>query len=244
MIEPDDISLITGASEERRRFLDTLLSQLYPEYLQQLINYNRILLQRNSCLKNIFERQINGNDLLDVLDIQLADCGQFIFLKREQFLKTLIPLAIQQYQTIAGKDENIAVQYQSQLFEQPLMELLKANRQRDLYAQRTTTGIHKDDFILLMDEEPFKQMASQGQRKSLLFALKFAEFFAIQKIKKQSPVLLLDDVFEKLDEERLMNLMHKICNETDAQVFITDTHKARFYETFSRLNLDYQLIEL
>jgi len=244
IIEPDDISLITGASEERRRFLDTLLSQLDSEYLQQLINYHRILLQRNSCLKNMFEQQMNDNDLLDVLDEQLADCGQFIFSKRKQFLETLIPLIIQQYEAIANKDENITIHYQSQLLEKPLLELLTTNRQRDLYAQRTMCGIHKDDFILLMDSEPFRQVASQGQKKSLLFALKFAEFFAIQKIKKQSPILLLDDVFEKLDEERLMNLMQKVCNETNAQVFITDTHKARFDEAFSQLKLDYQLIEL
>ncbi|HEY0298819.1 MAG TPA: DNA replication and repair protein RecF [Arachidicoccus sp.] len=244
MIAPDDSTLITGASEERRKFLDTILSQLYPHYLQSLIDYNRILLQRNSCLKNMSEHQSSNFDLLDVLDTQLANAGQEIFLKRKEFFESFIPLIIQQYFSIANKEERIEINYQSQLLDQTMQELLKANRQRDLYLQRTSTGIHKDDLVLLMDNEPFKQLASQGQRKSLLFALKLAEYFSIKSIKKHSPILLLDDVFEKLDENRMLNLLSKVCNDTDAQIFITDTHKQRLDDAFGELQLDYQMIEL
>ncbi|ANI89150.1 DNA recombination protein RecF [Arachidicoccus ginsenosidimutans] len=243
-IAPDDSTLITGGSEERRKFLDTILSQLFPDYLQELIDYNKLLLQRNSCLKNLHEQQSNNFDLLDVLDEQLANAGQKIFSCRKEFLETLIPIALQQYEAIADKDENVVMNYQSQLLDKSLLQLLKDNRQRDLYLQRTTAGIHKDDLTLLMDNEPFKQLASQGQRKSLLFALKLAEYFSIKNVKKHSPVLLLDDVFEKLDEDRMLNLLNKVCNDTDAQIFITDTHKQRLDMAFSELKQDWQMIEL
>lgn len=244
MIAPDDSVLITGGSEERRKFLDTILSQIYPDYLQRLINYNRILLQRNSFLKNMSDHPGMPSELLDVLDDQLASEGQKIFAKRKTFTETLTPLILRQYQAIAGKEENVAIAYQSQLHEASLFELLKQYRQKDIYAQRTNTGIHKDDLQLQMDNEPFKQLASQGQRKSMLFAMRLAEYDSIKSIKQQTPVLLLDDVFEKLDEARMLNLLERVCNDTGAQIFITDTHKGRLDAAFSELKVDYQMIEL
>lgn len=244
MIAPDDSVLINGGSEERRKFLDTILSQIYPEYLQHLINYNRILLQRNSCLKNINEHPGMNGDLLDILDSQLATEGQKIFIRRKAFAETLIPLMLRQYQAIAGKEENVAVAYQSRLHETSFPDLLKQSRQKDIYVQRTGAGIHRDDLQLQMDNEPFKQLASQGQRKSMLFAMRLAEYEAIKLAKKQAPVLLLDDVFEKLDENRMLNLLEKVCKDTDAQIFITDTHKDRLDKAFSELKVDCQMIEL
>ncbi|MGF7230568.1 DNA replication/repair protein RecF, partial [Arachidicoccus sp.] len=245
MIAPDDATLITGVSEERRKFLDTLLSQIYPDYLEHLIHYNRILLQRNSCLKNLFEQQKSHDDLLDVLDEQLAHEGEAILSRRKIFVEDFIPLILSQYQSIADKQEAVDIHYQTQMAdENKMLQLLKDNRQRDLFAQRTTSGIHKDDLLFLMNDHPFKQLASQGQRKSLLFALKLAEYFSIKEIKKHAPILLLDDVFEKLDANRMMNLLQKVCKDTDAQIFITDTHKERLEGAFETLHLDYQLIEL
>jgi DNA replication and repair protein RecF len=245
MIAPDDAMLITGGSEERRKFLDTLLSQIYPDYLAHLINYNRILLQRNSYLKNLFEEQKTPDDLLDVLDEQLACVGEAIFLKRKIFLDTFISTILNQYESIADKDEGVDINYQTQMVEgKTMLQLLKDYRQRDLYLQRTTAGIHKDEIFFSMNEQPFKLLASQGQRKSLLFALKLAEYFSIKEIKNHAPILLLDDVFEKLDANRMMNLLQKVCKDTDTQIFITDTHKERLEMAFDVLCLDYQLIEL
>lgn len=244
MIAPDDSVLITGGSEERRKFLDTILSQIYPEYLQHLIDYNRILLQRNSCLKNMNEHPHAGGELLDVLDDQLEREGQQIFIKRKAFAQTLIPLVLGQYNAIAGKEENVQIAYQSQLHGASFSELLKQNRQKDIYMQRTSAGIHKDDLQLQMDDEAFKQLASQGQRKSMLFALRLAEYDSIKSIKQQTPVLLLDDVFEKLDETRMLNLLEKVCKDTTVQIFITDTHKERLDAAFSELGVDYQMIVL
>lgn len=244
MIAPDDAVLVTGGSEERRKFLDTILSQIYPDYLQHLIDYNRILLQRNSFLKSMNEHPGMSADLLDVLDSQLATEGQKIFIKRKAFAETLIPLVLQQYHTIAGKEENVAIAYRSQLHEASFPDLLKQYRQKDIYAQRTNAGIHKDDLQLQMDNEPFKQLASQGQRKSMLFAMRLAEYDSIKSIKRQTPVLLLDDVFEKLDEERMLNLLEKVCNDTGAQIFITDTHKERLDAAFRELKVNYQMVEL
>lgn len=244
MIAPDDSILISGGSEERRRFLDTILSQLYPQYLQQLIDYNRILLQRNSCLKTINEHPNTNYDLLDVLDTQLIEAGQKIFVARKEFIKTLVPLILQQYQNIAGKDEDLEVIYQSQLHYNNFSDLLQHHRQKDIYAQRTLTGIHKDDLQLLMHGESFKQLASQGQRKSMLFAMRLAEYDSIKTFKRQSPILLLDDVFEKLDEVRMLNLLTKVCSDCNAQIFITDTHKHRLEQAFNQLNVDYQMVIL
>ncbi|MDE1192183.1 MAG: DNA replication and repair protein RecF [Arachidicoccus sp.] len=244
MIAPDDAIIITGGSEERRKFLDTVLSQLYPAYLQSLINYNRILLQRNSCLKNIAETQSGNYDLLDIFDKQLAEYGESIFVKRKEFTEKIIPLVIQQYNEIAEKNEAIQILYSSALLQENSLMLLKENRQKDLLLQRTTDGIHKDDLHFYLDNESFKQVASQGQRKSMLFALKLAEYYFIREIKKQFPILLLDDVFEKLDQQRMLNLLRKVCIGSDSQIFITDTHKHRLDEAFKELDLQYQMIGL
>ncbi len=244
MIAPDDVALISGASEERRRFIDTILSQLYPGYLRQLIDYTKIVQQRNSLLKAAAERNYLDDTLLDTLDTQLAEKAQFIFDHRKRFLQKFIPLAKEQYNMIAGKDDNIQLQYESQLQQTPIKELLQQNRQRDLYLQRTGCGTHKDDLVISMQGETFKMLASQGQRKSLLFALKLAEFITLKEFKGFAPVLLLDDVFEKLDEKRMSNLLKRVCLDEEGQVFITDTHKERLQQALDALGKQYELIEL
>ena len=244
MIAPDDVELITGNSESRRKFLDPILSQCRPDYLQWLIDYNKILQQRNSLLKSAAEHNRLDESLLDILDAQLCERGQPIYEARKSFLETFLPSAIKAYNGIAQSDDHITLQYDSQLSNSPMIDLLHSNRQRDLYIQRTGCGIHKDDITLLMNNQSFKSIASQGQRKSLLFALKLAEFETLKLNKGFTPVLLMDDVFEKLDSSRMHNLLYKVCVEEKGQVFITDTHAERLRTQLDIFKANYQLIQL
>jgi len=243
-IAPDDVQIVSEGSETRRHFLDTLLSQLNHDYLQQLIAYKKILDERNSLLKSIAERNYFDKELLNILDEQLIKNGEQIFKTRKNFLGSFLPAVQKEYAAIGETSDDIFLNYCSQLSGIPYAELLKENRQRDLYLQRTGCGIHKDDIEIQMQQLPFKNIASQGQRKSLLFALKLAEFNVLKEKKGFAPLLLLDDVFEKLDEQRMHNLLAKVYEEETAQVFITDTHKERLQSAFDNLNAKYQLIEL
>jgi len=244
MIAPDDVSLITEGSEERRKFIDSLISQLQHDYLEQLIAYNRILQQRNSFLKFAAERNSYDESLLEILNNQLLEKGNFIYKRREKFLNEFLPQVYQQYISIADKDDKLLLEYESQLTNNSFEELLLQNLQRDLYLQRTGVGIHKDDITIELQQSNFKNIASQGQRKSLLFAFKLAAFETLKNNKGFAPILLLDDVFEKLDETRMQNLLQYVCVQSEAQVFITDTHKERLQQAFMKIGKEYNLIEL
>lgn len=244
IIAPDDIQIVTGLSEDRRRFLDALLSQLDATYLQNLIDYNKILQQRNGFLKSLPDRRLTDRGLLEVYDGQLVTLGNAIFLRRRHFLAAFLPLAGRYYTMIAGAEEPVALGYESQLLHGHFAELLKQGLERDLYLQRTGAGIHRDDIGLMYADLPFKSMASQGQRKSLLFALKLAEYETLKQEKGFSPILLLDDVFEKLDERRMRNLLDRVCLQDEGQIFITDTHAERIRGELNRLGVNYQIIRL
>lgn len=244
MIAPDDVELITGGSEDRRRFIDTLLSQLDAAYLQQLIIYTKVLQQRNSLLKRFAESGKTDWALLEVLDDQLIQPGKYIHSVRKNVTAQLIPLVQQYYKQIANNDELVTLQYESQLNQNEFESVLNQFREKDFILQRTNGGTHKDDIGIQLNGQVFKNIASQGQRKSLLFALKLAEFELLKNNKGFAPLLLLDDVFEKLDDQRMQNLLHWVCNENDGQVFITDTHKDRLEAAFVNLQTNYQVIEL
>ncbi|MCW3115547.1 MAG: recombination and repair protein RecF [Segetibacter sp.] len=244
MIAPDDVELIIGSSEIRRKYIDTLLSQLNPQYLQALIDYNKILQQRNSLLKSANERGYLDESLLDIITKQLVKPGDYIFNCRKSFLADYLPSVANSYLRIAGTNEAVLLRYYSPLFEDSFENLLAAFRQKDLMLQRTSVGIHRDDIELKLGGENFKNIASQGQRKSLLFALKLKEFDELKSAKGFSPILLLDDVFEKLDAGRMQNLLHHVCIENKSQVFITDTHKERLQQALKNLKVSFQLIEL
>ena len=244
VIAPDDIGMITGASEERRKFLDTLISQIDPEYLQHLITYSKVLTQRNSFLKNEAAKSTFDFSLLETYDHQLIPPGNYIHKVRKQFSEKLFPLVQQFYKSISGNSENVDLEYNSLQNENNFGELLIASRQRDRLTQRTNVGIHKDDLIFLLHENIFKAIASQGQRKSLLFACKLAEFEILKKVKGTPPLLLLDDVFEKLDESRIKNLLEYVCYQNKGQVFITDTHADRLQLALSAFGDAVQIIEL
>jgi DNA replication and repair protein RecF len=242
IIAPDDIQIITGGSEERRRFLDALLSQLDTTYLQQLIDYNKVLQQRNSFLKSLAERKISDTGLLEVYDEQLTRYGTYVYDKRRDFLQHFLPSVQQFYGQIAGTDEQLELVYESQLQQHTFKDLFFRFREKDRVLQRTNGGIHKDDLDIRLKQQAFKNIASQGQRKSLLFALKLAEFEALKKAKGFPPLLLLDDVFEKLDEQRMHNLLDWVCVANKGQLFITDTHEERIRKHFGNLVDQYQVI--
>jgi len=244
IIAPDDIEMITDGSEERRKFIDTLISQVDPEYLQHLIIYNKVLAQRNGFLKNESLRGRFDFALLETLDEQLIPDGNYIHKTRMTFFQKLFPLVQQFYKDISGNNEEISLEYNSLLNENNFEELLIASRQKDRLTQRTNVGVHKDDLIFLLHGNVFKSIASQGQRKSLLFACKLAEFEILKKAKGFAPILLLDDVFEKLDESRIKNLLKYVCKENNGQVFITDTHAERMANSLSQFGNTIQIIEL
>ncbi|HET9744169.1 MAG TPA: DNA replication and repair protein RecF [Chitinophagaceae bacterium] len=244
IIAPDDIRILANGSEERRRFLDALLSQLDKAYLQHLINYTKILAQRNSLLKSSYETGNRNIPLLDVLDEQLIKPGEYIYEKRKQFLVSFLSSVKNLYTEIARQEEDAELHYSSELHQCSFTELLHLNRQRDMTAQRTTGGIHKDDLVFNLSGQLFRNMASQGQRKSLLFALKIAEMDVLRENKGFAPLLLLDDVFEKLDEDRIANLLRRVCIQNDGQVFITDTNEERLLKHLDVLKITFQMVSL
>jgi DNA replication and repair protein RecF len=244
VIAPDDVELITGDSKERRTFLDALLCQLDNEYMQRLIVYKKVLEQRNSLLKSFAETGNKNFSLLEVLDEQLNKPGDYIFTKRKEFLFSFLPLAKHLYSNISRQPEDVTLLYESELLQSDFATLLKINRNKDCLAQRTTSGIHRDDLEIQLGNQLFKNIASQGQRKSLLFALKLAEMEVLKQEKKFAPILLLDDVFEKLDEDRISNLLHKVCLENDGQVFITDTNEQRLQNYLSQLAVAFEMVQL
>lgn len=244
MIAPDDIELITGGSEQRRKFIDTILSQINEAYLTNLIQYNKVLQQRNSLLKQAAEQNKIDETLLHIYNHQLAEHGLMIFEQRQIFCSNFLPLVLKFYENIALQKDDIEISYESQLFSNSISNLLQQTLQKDIQLQRTTSGTHRDDLNITMHKNSFKQLASQGQRKSLLFALKLAEWETLKQQKKFAPILLLDDIFEKLDEQRMFNLLSWVCKEDDGQVFITDTHKDRLTQTLNKANISFQLIEL
>lgn len=242
IIAPDDIQIIMDGSEERRRFLDALLCQLDATYLQHLMDYNKVLQQRNGFLKTTAERGQADTSLLDVYDAQLVQYGDYIYRKRSAFAEELIPAVKKFYRQIAGQEEAMDLAYESQLHQTPFAALLARHRSKDLILQRTSAGIHRDDLDIQLRAQPFKSLASQGQRKSLLFALKLAEFDILKKDKGFAPLLLLDDVFEKLDEHRMHNLLDWVCVQNQGQIFITDTHEDRIRRHFNELQLACEVI--
>ena len=244
MIAPDDIEIINGGSELRRKYIDTILSQLDKEYLQHLINYNKILQQRNSFLKQASESGQIDLALLEIFDAQLLIPADYISKKRIQYTQQLLQLINEAYAEISDAKELINIVYQSQLLQEDMASLLIKSRDKDRMLQRTNVGIHKDDLIIELNQHLFKSIASQGQKKSLLFALKLAEHEIIKQYKGIYPLLLLDDVFEKLDRFRMENLLKRVCIKNQGQVFFTDTHSERLEEAFDLFGIKGQIINL
>ena len=242
-IAPDDVILITGASEERRKFIDTLICQLDQDYLLQLIRYNKFLQDRNRYLKNVAGSVVDPI-LLDSFDEQLVQSGIFILNKRMAFLEGFIQSVVESFAFISTDKEKPALIYVPSTSVVEYQSAMQKARQKDIMLQRTSVGIHRDDIDIVMNEMPFKQAASQGQKKSLLFAMKLAAFNALKLHFGFEPILLLDDIFEKLDQERLKRLLDWVCIRNNGQVILTDTHQERVNEALADISLPFQLINL
>ena len=234
LISPYDTDLVRQGSEERRRYFDSLQSQLDRDFLELLIQYNSLLRQRTATLKQ--QAGSHGFDALylQALDDQLAPLGEQLSRLRVEFLVKFLPLFQAHYQQLAEGREQVTIDYKSQLTGQNFRHLLLANERRDQLLQRTTTGPHRDDFVFLMDGLPVKSYASQGQQKSFVIALKLAQFelfthksFLPQDAAASKPLLLLDDIFDRLDDSRIARLLQLVAAQTFGQVFLTDTNLAR-----------------
>lgn len=235
MISPQDQELIYGGSELRRKFLDTVISQFNRPYLEKLILYNKALDQRNRLLKQ------DGIDLslLEIFDMQLCEHGQFIYQERKRFTEGFVPVFAQFYREIAGSEETADLRYQSVLDTCSFEEVLRESAQKDRILQYTTAGIHKDDLTLLLDGHPIKRCGSQGQQKSYLLALRLSQLQYIAEVRKSYPILLLDDVFDKLDLIRVERLMTLVGKDHFGQVFLSDTHHSRVKDLFSQNQVEH-----
>lgn len=240
IVAPNDTNILLEGSEVRRRFLDNTLSQLDPVYLRSLLVYNKILEQRNALLKQFTESRKFNESLLETYNQQLLDPAELICNKRNNFIKIFCNILQEIYNFIADHRETIDCQYQSKLLSTPLAQLLTNATERDRSLQRTTVGIHKDDLELNIDGHSAKQFASQGQLKSLVLSLKLAQYEMLQREKKTPPLLLLDDIFDKLDKTRVSRLLELLLEKSFGQIFITDTDENRVTDIVVQLNTPYR----
>jgi DNA replication and repair protein RecF len=227
IISPSDSDLITEGSETRRKFIDNVISQLDRTYLQHLIHYQKILVQRNALLKYFALNHVFEKDTLSIYNEQLNQLGQAIFEKRQQFLFDFIPIFNHYHQEITNSNETVQLVYESHLFEGTTLQLLEENLAKDRALHYTSVGVHKDDLSFQIDGFPIKKFGSQGQQKSFLIALKLAQFEFVKKQSGEKPILLFDDIFDKLDESRVSKIVAMVNNDAFGQLFITDTHSER-----------------
>ena len=220
MVSPQDGALIEDGSEERRRFLDVVISQCSKTYLEQLSRYNALLKQRNALLKQYAEQEQVPWDLFEVLEMQMTPLAEYIYKERTVFVEQFIPLFQEMYSEISGGKETVGLQYISQLSDRNLPEAYARTRQRDLILGWTSQGIHKDEIEMLLGEYPLKRVGSQGQQKTYLLAMKLAQALYLGK-----PILLLDDIFDKLDSERVERIVRLVNSDRFGQIFITDTDR-------------------
>lgn len=226
IVVPDDTQLIHEGSEERRRFLDNTLSQLDTVYLGHLIQYNKVLKQRNALLKQRSGHSL-PEDLLAVYDEQLSRPAQYIYERRMAFVEAFIPPFQHAHGAICGGHEVVSLRYRSHLEEKPLKEILAECREKDRILERTTQGIHRDELVFKLGGHPLKRLGSQGQLKSFVLALKLAQYRFLQAERQLSPILLLDDIFDKLDPQRVEQLLAYILAEDFGQIFLSDTDEHR-----------------
>ena len=243
-VSPADSVLVTGGSEERRRFMDTVISQFNRQYLEQLIAYNRILSQRNALLKQFAQGMAADDGTLEVLDLQLEQYGTPVFIARKAFIRELLPFFSANYRQLSGGAEDVELVYESKLLDKPLAQLLKESVARDKVLGHTSTGIHKDDLDFTISGHSLKRSGSQGQQKTFLIALKLAEYVFLDRASGKKPLLLLDDVHDKLDEERVTRLMDIVCGNAFGQLFITDTGAGRMHELFEGKGLPYRMFKV
>ena len=223
MVSPADISLVSESGDERRRFVNSVLSQMNREYLAAVQQYNRFLLQRNKLLKD----GCSDEGLMETYEFQLARYAEPIFRKREAFCAEMLPTVAEYYRQISGGREEVGIEYRSDLKDGDLAEMLKERRERDRILRFTAAGVQRDDFIFTMNGHPIRRCGSQGQQKSFLVAVKFAQYEIMKKACGCEPIMLLDDLFDKLDMSRVSNLLTMVADRGFGQIFLTDSNKTR-----------------
>ncbi|HEX8377534.1 MAG TPA: DNA replication/repair protein RecF [Pedobacter sp.] len=244
MISPYDISIIIEGSEERRRFIDNVISQTDNQYLDELILYNKNLANRNALLRNIAQTGRYDAALLEIYDDQLVLSGNNIFAKRKAFMEAFLPVFASHYKYLSEGAEEVELIYDSQLAKEDFSILLKKAVERDRALERTTTGIHKDDLLCSIHGMPLKKFGSQGQQKSFLIALKLAQYSYLNQKKGFKPLLLLDDIFDKLDDLRITKLMQMVSHQDFGQIFITDTSSDRVKRIFEGIGVGLSIFEI
>jgi len=241
MISPGDAELINGSSEVRRKFLDSVISQYDKIYLEKLISYQHVLKQRNALLKQFFETRSFDSETIEIWDEQLIMHGKIIVELRENFLKQFIPMFNKHYQFISNSKEEVTLTYENSLGDKDFKTALLTSLPRDRAVHYTTVGPHKDELEFNINGFSLKKYASQGQQKSYLLALKLAQFEFIKDKKNTKPMLLLDDVYDKLDEERFTKLIEMVSGKDFGQVFITDTHADRMESLFNEKQIEHKV---
>ena len=242
MVSPADVSMVSESGEERRRFVNAVLSQMSQEYMSAMQQYNRLLMQRNRLLKDMNP----DRSFLEVIDARMSLLAKPIYDARKKFVDELKPIVAEYYKSVSGDSEQVDICYETELDKAPLEQLLAQSYEKDRVLKHTTTGIHRDDFIFTMNSHPIRRYGSQGQQKSFLVSLKFAQYEIMKRNYGFAPILLLDDVFDKLDMGRISNLLQMVASNDFGQIFITDSNKVRmsgivdgltkdraYFETFS-----------
>lgn len=234
MVSPADTSLVSESGEERRRFVNSVLSQMDREYLSAVQQYNRLLLQRNRILKGVAP----DRELLSVFDLRMAPYADYIFTARKRFAADISPIVSHYYKEVSGGREEVSITYNSDLDNGGLDEVLARSREKDMALRYTSAGVHRDDLVFTMDGYPIRRCGSQGQQKSFLVSLKFAQYDIMKKSYGFAPTLLLDDVFDKLDMKRIANLLSMVAGNEFGQIFITDSNKVRMASLVDSLTDD------
>ena len=241
MVSPSDGALVVEAAEERRRWLNAFISQLDRTYLDATMRYNRILAERNTLLK---QGECMMPELLDILDERLAEQGEKVAATRRDVLSRLAPIVERLYAAIAGERESVELSYRSELNERPFLEVLRGARGKDLAMGFSTSGVHRDDVVMTIGGYPLRKYGSQGQQKSFLLALKLAQYTLLRERLGERPILLLDDLFDKLDEERLGRLVALTSGEEFGQVFITDCNRERIITVLRESGREFRLFSV
>jgi DNA replication and repair protein RecF len=244
IISPADRDLITEGSDTRRKFLDGVISLDNQAYLNKLISYNRVVQQRNALLKYFYANRSFDSSALEAYDHQLLGLGIFIHAVRQEFLENFKPIFQRYYREISKTEEQVSIFYKSDFNEAVPQEVLKKAQQKDLQLQYSSVGTHKDDLHFMLDDHPIKKFGSQGQQKSFLTALKLAQFEFIKQESGTVPILLLDDIFDKLDESRVSQIINMVNDDQFGQLFISDTHPERTEQVIKQTNQSYKIFKL
>lgn len=244
IISPADRNLIIEGSSTRRKFIDGVIGQTDKTYLKKLSNYNKILAQRNALLKFFAQNRTFDQETLGIYNHQMSELAQPIYEKRKAFMEVFIPIFAERHLSISKGSEKVEIQYASDLFENKMSDILDHNLEKDKILQFTSVGIHKDDLDLLISGMPIKKFGSQGQQKTLLIALKLAQFDFIKKKSGINPIVLLDDIFDKLDQDRVTQTIQLFENESLGQIFISDTHEDRVLAALKMSSSTYEIFNL